>query len=178
MRVPSGGAKLLAVDRLRHFLSHPAVLLVLALGGAVLFFGPGGHTVERGTKLQGRELTTSEGEMPLFGPGITVLNFWGEHCPPCRSEAPELTRVHAALRGRGRVLGVSVDSADLSSARRVGQGIGIGFPIAVIDRDLQDVFGVTVIPTTYVVDAEGVVRRSFVGAVSRRTLEQAISAIE
>lgn len=166
------------VDRIRRLFSHPAVFLALALGAGILLFGPGGHTVERGTKVRSRELATSRGAVPLFGPGVTILNFWGEHCPPCRSEAPELTEVHAALHGRGRVIGISVDSADLPSADRVGRAIGIGFPVAVLDRDLQDVFGVTVIPTTYVLDDQGVVRRSFVGAVSRRTLENAIAALE
>jgi thiol-disulfide isomerase/thioredoxin len=154
------------------------VLLAMVGVGAFLLVGPSGHTVQGGTRLEARTLRTSEGEAPLFGGGITVLNFWGEHCPPCRQEAPALSRVHRALRERGRVLGISVDSPDLRSARRVARDIGMTFPTAVLDRDLQDTFGVTVVPTTYVVDASGVVRKSFVGAVSESTLRQALAALD
>jgi thiol-disulfide isomerase/thioredoxin len=154
------------------------VFLLLLAGAAFLLVGPSGHTVEGGTRLTARTLPTSEGDLPLFGHGVTILNFWGEHCPPCRHEAPELTRVHEALGDRGRVLGVSVDSPDLDSARRVGRALGMRFPTAVLDRELQDTFGVTTIPTTYVVDAAGTVRKSFVGAVTQATLQEAISAVD
>lgn len=155
-------------------------MLALALGAGLLLLRPSVYTVDPGTHVKSRELTTSDGAMPLFGAGVTVLNFWGETCPPCRAEAPELTEVHEALRGRGRgrVIGVSVDSADLRSAKRVGRRLGMGYPLAVLDRDLSDAFGVTVLPTTYLLDDRGVVRRSFVGAVTRRTLENAIAKLE
>ena len=166
------------MQRFRRFLDHPAVFLALLVGAAFLLFGPRGHTVEPGTRLAARDLQTSQGAVPLYGAGITVLNFWGEHCPPCRHEAPELSEVHESLGDRGRVLGVSVDSPSLASAERVAQGIGIRFPTAVIDRQLQDTFGVTVVPTTYLVDAQGRVRKSFVGAVTRSVLEREIAALE
>jgi thiol-disulfide isomerase/thioredoxin len=168
------------VDKARAFITHPAVLLALALGAGLLLLRPSIYTVDTGTRVKSRELTTSDGPLPLFGPGVTVLNFWGETCPPCRTEAPDLTRVHRDLqgRGRGRVIGVSIDSEDLRSAKRAGRTIGIGYPVAVLDRDLQDAFGVTVLPTTYLLDDRGVVRRSFVGAVTRRTLAKAIAALE
>ncbi len=166
------------MQQLRQILSHPVLLLVLVGVGAFLFAGPSGHTVQGGTRLSARTLETSEGEVPLYGAGVTVLNFWGEHCPPCRHEAPELSRVHERLGDRGRVLGVSVDSPDLASARRVGRAIGMRFPTAVLDRGLQDTFGVTIIPTTYLVDATGTVRKSFVGAVSQDALERAIAAVD
>jgi thiol-disulfide isomerase/thioredoxin len=168
------------VDKARAFVTHPMVLLALALGAGLLLLRPSIYTVDAGTRVKARELTTSDGALPLFGPGVTVLNFWGETCPPCRTEAPDLTRVHQDLqeRGRGRVIGVSVDSEDLRSARRVGRMIGIGYPVAVLDRGLQDAFGVTVLPTTYLLDDRGVVRRSFVGAVSQRTVTEAIAALE
>lgn len=161
----------------RRFLDHPAVLLAFLVAGAFLLFGPRGHTVETGTHLRARSLRTSSGNVPLFGAGVTVLNFWGEHCPPCRHEAPGLSRLHDSLGERGRVVGVSVDSPSLASADRVARDIGMRFPTAVLDRELQAIFDVTVIPTTYLVDESGTVRKSFVGAVSRETLERAIAAL-
>ncbi|MBI2895984.1 MAG: TlpA family protein disulfide reductase [Deltaproteobacteria bacterium] len=150
--------------RLPSWLKSPLFILAVVVGLGLLF-GNRGRMLAKGTRLDARTVETSDGRLPLFGPELTVLNFWGESCPPCREEAPELTSLHSRLSGRGRVLGVSVDSDSLQDASRTARELGMRYPIALLDRPLQSTFAVDVLPTTYVIDSSGVVRWSRVGAL-------------
>ncbi|MEM9073041.1 MAG: TlpA disulfide reductase family protein [Myxococcota bacterium] len=108
---------------------------------------------------------------------VTVLNFWAAWCPPCRAEAPALTKVHKAVEGRGAmVVGLAVDAISIPRARR----LGMLYPQALVEQADLDRFQVQMLPTTVVVDHKGDIVRAFVGEVEEETLlevvEEALAA--
>jgi cytochrome c biogenesis protein CcmG/thiol:disulfide interchange protein DsbE len=106
-----------------------------------------------------------------------VVNFWASWCIPCRDEAPilnESARAHA-----GEVVFVGVDVQDLRSD-------ALAFlrefdpPYASIrdtGNDAYEAYGLTGVPETFYLDAQGRAVAHSPGAVSRRTLEQGVAAI-
>jgi cytochrome c biogenesis protein CcmG, thiol:disulfide interchange protein DsbE len=106
----------------------------------------------------------------------TVLNFWASWCVPCRDEGPDLAasaRAHA-----GRVVFLGIDVQDFTSdARRFLRQLDIPY---VSVRDGGDStytdYGLTGLPETYYLDREGRIVGHSVGAISRRELEEQISA--
>mgnify|MGYP003976624071 FL=1 len=52
-------------------------------------------------------LNTSDTALMLAGK-ITLLNFWGTWCPPCRQELPGLARLASRLSGESRVQLIAV----------------------------------------------------------------------
>ena len=90
---------------------------------------------------------------------VVLVNFWAGWCSPCIEELPALNRLAERLAGRPLVLvGVNVGEPELRVRTLVTQH-AIGFPV-LLDPD-QDAFtrwGATVLPTTYVVDAQGRLR--------------------
>ncbi|HEX3816459.1 MAG TPA: TlpA disulfide reductase family protein [Mycobacteriales bacterium] len=57
-----------------------------------------------GTLLDGKSAKLSD-----YRGKVVALNFWGEWCPPCRVEAPDLQKVYAAEQARGlQIVGVDV----------------------------------------------------------------------
>lgn len=106
-----------------------------------------------------------------------VLNFWASWCLPCRDEAPIL---HAsAVRHRGKVVFVGIDVRDLSSdARSFLRRYKVNY-VSVRDRSdgTWTDYGLTGVPETYYVDAQGRAVAHTPGAVSEGTLEQGIAAI-
>jgi cytochrome c biogenesis protein CcmG, thiol:disulfide interchange protein DsbE len=104
---------------------------------------------------------------------VVAVNFWASWCPPCREELPELAEVWSEHRGRCfELLGVAEESAreDVAKLAR-----GIPYPILLDERaSALAAWRVPGYPRTFIVDAEGKVRRVFEGAVRKGQLEEAI----
>ena len=108
-----------------------------------------------------------------------VLNFWASWCIPCRDEAPILdasSRAHA-----GEVQFVGVDVQDLrSDALAFLREFDVPY-VSVRDgtNKTYEAYGLTGVPETYYLDAEGRIVAHAPGAVSADTLEEGIAqAIE
>ena len=132
--------------------------------GGVDLDGPAPAFVVERTDGESFELRQHRGE-------IVVLNFWASYCPPCRAEAPVLSRAHRLLGSRGLVLGLAVDRRSIPTAAR----LGMDYPQAVAPPELLTAYKVTMLPTTVVVAPDGQVVASFVGEI---TDSQITSAIE
>ncbi|HVK65899.1 MAG TPA: TlpA disulfide reductase family protein [Polyangium sp.] len=93
---------------------------------------------------------------------VTVIDFWASWCGSCQQTMPALERLYQDRRAQGLVVvGVSVDDSP-DEAAAGAEAFGVSFPI-VHDggHGLQYAFGVSQVPTTFVVDRSGTVR--FVG---------------
>ena len=103
-----------------------------------------------------------ERRLEEFRGKVVLVNFWASWCTPCIEEMPSIQRLAELMRDRPfAVIGVNVAEQE-RRAKAMVQRLGIGFPV-LLDRE-SDVFhrwGGTVLPTTYVLDGDGVVR--FVG---------------
>jgi cytochrome c biogenesis protein CcmG/thiol:disulfide interchange protein DsbE len=115
------------------------------------------------------ERLDGEGELALSslrGKAV-VLNFWASWCIPCKEEAPHLEEVWQDKRADGLVV-VGLDAKDFRrDARSFAERFDLTFPI-VFDgagSTLSD-WGVTGFPETFVIDRQGRVVESFVGAVN------------
>ena len=104
---------------------------------------------------------------------VVAVNFWATWCGPCRAEIPELARFWAEHRDRCfEVLGVAEESARVDVQRLATD---IPYPILLDERaQALGPWNVAGYPYTFVVDAEGKIRRVFQGAVDRADLEQAV----
>ena len=128
--------------------------------------------------------TPSGGELRLSDlQGQPVLvNFWATWCPPCRAEMPELVAAYGRYRDDGLVIvAVNLQEAD-QKVNEFADEFGIEFPI-VIDRDgelravwrLGGPFGG--IPSSYFIDASGIVRSLFYGPMREPALEERLAEI-
>lgn len=106
-----------------------------------------------------------------------VVAFGASWCQPCHVEWPHLVDELEARRGNLQVVAVAFREALTADTRDFLDEIGAPFQ-ALDDRDgtVAQAFGVRTVPTTFYVDAEGVVRdRLFVG--DRASVAGAIDAL-
>ncbi len=106
-----------------------------------------------------------------------VLNFWASWCVPCRTEAPLLERMWRQARKRG-VLFVGLNMQDLTDDARAFMN---EFRVSYLNvRDKSNgvarEWGVTGLPETFFVTAEGKVVGHVIGAISAQQLAQGMRA--
>lgn len=180
----------------------PAVLLSLALagcsggadavdqrGGSDLGFVPGDAAtgvlaVDRrqlAPEVRGTLLDGTPYDVSALRGTVTVLNFWGSWCAPCRAEAGDLERTYQSTRSVG-VQFVGVNVKDQPGPATAFQRVqGVTYPslfdpdgqVAVRFRDLPP----SAIPTTLVFDRRGRVAARFLGAVTETRLTAVVHQV-
>ena len=101
--------------------------------------------------------------------GHTLLvNLWATWCEPCKTETPYLQSLYEEHRDRGlRILGVSVDrKADLPAVADFVREMGVEYDIALDPMATsREAFRARGLPTSVLIDREGVVYFSWIGPV-------------
>lgn len=113
--------------------------------------------------------------MPSLAGKVTLLNFWGTWCPPCRKELPGLVRIAQRLDDEPRFQLIAVscgsggDDADLARqttsflAARQLTIAAWGFSEAVVATHFSLAYGLEAFPTTYLIGTDARVRRVWTG---------------
>ena len=111
---------------------------------------------------------------------VVYVDFWASWCVPCRQSMPALDAMYRRNRARGfSVVGVNKD-VSTADAERFLKRVSVTFPLV---RDAQDAvaraFGVKAMPSGYLVDRKGIVRKVHLGFTSETatTLETEIEAL-
>jgi len=159
--------------RLGAWLAGGAIVAVL------LFLGL------RGTSSEARVAPALPAER-LSGEAVTLAQlrgrpafvvFWASWCGPCRQEAPALERFATTLGGRGHMVGVNWED-QLPGARAFVRTYRWSFPTL---RDAGgragEAYGVSGLPTTFVLDAQGHIHEVLRGPQSERTLGRALARL-
>ncbi len=105
---------------------------------------------------------------------VVYVDFWASWCAPCRESMPALDALYRRGRERGlTVLGVNKDVED-ADARRFLARVAVTFPL-VSDRDdaLARAFGVSAMPSGYLIDRAGRVRKVLHGSTPASQAELA-----
>jgi thiol-disulfide isomerase/thioredoxin len=105
--------------------------------------------------------------LPSLRGRVVYVDFWASWCVPCRLSMPLLDGLHRRHAARGfTVVGVNKD-ASLADAQRFLKRVPVGFTL-VQDADdaLARAFDVKAMPSGYLVDRRGTVRRVHRGFTS------------
>nr|WP_216367054.1 TlpA disulfide reductase family protein [Geobacillus sp. MR] len=103
-----------------------------------------------------------------------VLNFWTSWCPPCKKEMPELEKFYKQHGREVTLLAVHLTTQDtLDNAERFVKSKKLALPVALDVRgEALHYYRVQTIPTTYIIDPNGVIRQKIVGPVTAARLEK------
>lgn len=175
-----------------------ALVLVVALVGLIGFSvlspqagvnNPSGLTINSsGALVEVDPRPADDFILPLFDGGsiqlselrgqVVVLNFWASWCPPCREEARDLESAWQTLRDEGVVfIGINIwDSRD--DALAFIEEFGVTYPNGPDESNSIPVdYGLTGIPETFVIDAEGQISAKFVGPVTAPALIETVRSV-
>lgn len=95
---------------------------------------------------------------------VVLLNFWATWCPPCISEMPVFNRLYKEMRGRGlEVVAISADRSE-GYLRDYTSKHNLDFRVLYDEsREVVKLYKVFSMPTTFLIDKNGVIVEKFFG---------------
>lgn len=111
---------------------------------------------------------------------VVLIDVWGTWCGPCKAAAPALDRIYSDLRDRGlEMMGIAVRSGSADEVARAAKEMGMSYPVALWNRDLQETLGGTIesLPTYILVAPDWTIAATFVGATSPRVLREYVEKL-
>jgi len=97
---------------------------------------------------------------------VVVLNFWATWCPPCRDEMPSMETLYQRYKNQGlEMLAVNLRE-NKNTVQQFIQRYNYTFPIPLdLDGRVGSRYGITSIPTTYIIDKEGKIIGRIIGSI-------------
>lgn len=122
--------------------------------------------------LNGEEFTLSE-----YRGQPVVLNFWATWCPPCRAEIPYFQEASVKYNGQVAIIGVD-DGETAAQVAPFAREMGITYPLPIDEQSLVSRrYRVNSLPSTYFVDAAGIIQHLHIGLINQAVLEDQIEKL-
>ncbi len=95
---------------------------------------------------------------------VVFINFWATWCPPCREEMPSMEALHRDMADKPFQILTILSNDEPKMADTFARKNGYTFPI-LVDRDgaVSATYGITGVPETFIVNADGLLLRKFIG---------------
>jgi peroxiredoxin len=108
-----------------------------------------------------------------------LLNFWATWCGPCREEIPLMIEYQDELQAAGiELLAVNVGETPAKVARFVAD-TGMGFPVVMdTSTGVAQAYYLRAVPTSYLVDEDGVIEAIHLGVLMQDDLDAMIAAAD
>lgn len=108
-----------------------------------------------------------------------LLNFWASWCPPCRVEMPHL-KEFSTSQEEVSVLGVNVTTSetDLSNVQSFLDEFDVEYTNVYGTQKMVNLYRVQSLPTSYIIDTQGVVQERIVGPVTQDSLTTKFDLID
>ena len=124
-----------------------------------------------GVTLDGAQVSLSD-----FRGKPVVVVFMASWCGPCREEAPEIDQFYKDNQDRAMLLAVDVSDTE-EDIRAFMTGNGLSFPLMLDGDSAANAYGVTAIPTTVIIDAEGRIAQRLIGGTTAAKLSLVIDGL-
>jgi thiol-disulfide isomerase/thioredoxin len=126
------------------------------------------------------ELNTLDGQqikLSDFKGRPVLVNFWATWCDPCKEEMPLFEQVYSTNNVNLMVIGVNAQE-DPAIVKPFVEQYRLTFPIA-MDRngDVEKLYAVRGYPTTFFIDANGVLQAQHIGQLNDNLLKNYLKLI-
>ena len=109
---------------------------------------------------------------------VVLVNYWATWCEPCWQETPGLVRLSREMGPKGlAVVGIAIDEGGREKVKRFVEDFRVPYPVVVPERLSQVEYGLEGVPTTILLDKQGRVAKTYVGAVRQADFKTDVEAL-
>ncbi len=97
---------------------------------------------------------------------IVVLDFWAVWCGPCTDSMPFFQKLQDTYRAEGlEVVGLHVNDRvpEPEEVKAFLEGLGVRYQNVLSTTEVDDSYLVYAMPTTYIIDRDGIVQKRHIG---------------
>lgn len=128
------------------------------------------------------ELSTLDGEVIRLSDyrGTPVmLNFWGSWCPPCRAEMPDMERFYQENNVEILAVNLTPTESNPDDVAAFVEDFGLNFTIPMdVDLHVSTAYGIRPVPTSYMIDSNGVIQNKALGAINYEQMVHALNMMD
>ena len=98
-------------------------------------------------------------------PKVLLVDFFATWCPPCKDETPHLQQLHEKYGKKGvSIVGIALDDNGAEAVKPFAKENGLKYNL-LLDPDAKAArkYLIRPIPTTYLIDRQGIIRYVHVG---------------
>lgn len=149
-----------------------SLLLIILVSFFIFSFGCGKRTSsipkigDKFPDFKYIDMEGKKGSITALKGNLILVRFWADWCPYCRVEMPVIDKIFKEYEKKGfSVLAVSVKQSREKVEAFVAE-LNLSFPV-ILDKDarIAKLCGVRAIPTNFIVDRNGIVRKIIIGEV-------------
>ena len=110
---------------------------------------------------------------------VVLVNLWATWCPPCKEEMPALQAFYDKQKNNGFTIIAINDGDPTADVLQFEKDYRLSFPIWLDPKyyATEQAFKTLNLPSSFVIDREGIVRLMWVGGVGRKTLDKYVTPI-
>lgn len=110
---------------------------------------------------------------------VVILDFWATWCPPCRMEIPSFIELQKKYEKKGfTFVGISLDQDGPQVVKDFAAKYGMNYPQLMGSYEVVTNYGsFEAIPTTFVIDRKGTIRRVLQGYHPQSVFESEIQKL-
>ncbi len=125
--------------------------------------------------VNGKEVSSAD-----FKDKVVVVDFWATWCGPCRVEIPGYVALQKKYGDKLAIVGISLDAQGPGVVKRFVEKNKVDYTIVMGNDDVVAAFGgeegIQAIPTTFIIDRDGMIRDRKVGAEHTDEFEKRLVA--
>lgn len=135
---------------------------------------------EKGIDFVFNDLNDKPLRLSDFRGNVVLVDVWATWCGPCRMEIPGFINLYKKYKDKGfEIIGISVDEDGKKAVIPFAKEYKINYPLVVEDMDnVEKVFGpIRGIPTTFLIDRDGVIKNKYIGVRPESEFEKDIKKL-
>lgn len=183
-------------------MNNKTFIIVLAVVGAIIIFGivkiniapiktlpkkeiPQEISVVKKPRLKPahefslKDVNGIERKLSDFKNKVVIINFWATWCPPCREEIPHFIGLYNQYKDHGlEVVGIALDLRGEKIVPKFALENNINYTVLLGNEEVSDLYGgIRAIPTTFIVDKDGNIRKKYTGYNEKEVFEKDIKEL-